>query len=235
MTKKELGGIPINPLKMDIIDLTGYISEDIWNYGPPFSAFERKQISTVSSHGYISYEYKLFSHMGTHIDSEAHFLEAGSTIDEISLDTLYGTAFIIQIKNCKALYEIGLDDIGYCKNKILENDIVLIATGWDRNWNNVNYVSETPFISTELAEWFIEKKVKLLATDTALCCNPQKGLFFNPKNVNLPDLILLKGKIPYINGLVNLKLIIQDRIIFLALPLKIKHAEGTPVRAIGFL
>lgn len=220
---------------MKIIDLTGSISENMWTYGLPFLPFKRVQISDIKSHGYIAYEYKIFSHMGTHIDAQAHFNELDNSVDEIEIENLYGSAIIITIENCKPSQEITLEDILPYESKILENDIVLFATGWDSKWEELNYATETPYLSNQVAEFLIKKKIKLVGTDTALCCNPQNGLFSISQDESIPDKLFLKNGIPYINGLVNLKSIKKERITFLALPLKIKKAEGTPVRAVAFI
>jgi len=218
---------------MIIIDLTGHISEKSWYYGQPFSPFSRKKISDLSTHGYIAFEYRIFSHMGTHLDSLAHFEYNASDIDQISLETLIGSAIVIPINNCKPFKEIVLSDISEYSNKVKANDIVLFYTGWDKMWESSDYALQTPYLSNELALWLVNNKVKLVGTDTALCCDPRQGLKFVVKDANIPDNILLKNGIPYINGLVNLASLRGKRIQFFALPLKIKHAEGTPIRAIA--
>lgn len=216
-----------------MIDLTGPICENMWSYGPPFSQFQRTRISELTSHGYIAYNYSIASHMGTHIDSGAHFDEKAPCIDDIPLELLYGSALIINIPNCPVRHEIKLEDVSLYENKVLENDIVLISTGWDKMWENSRYVADTPFISNDLADFLISKKIKLIGTDTALCCDPRKGLSLVSNDSNIPDMLFLNNGIPYINGLVNLNKIQKERITFLALPLKIAFAEGTPVRAIA--
>ena len=100
-------------------------------------------------------------------------------------------------------------------------------------WGSDNYAKETPYLSNELALWLVAQNVKLVGTDTALCCDPRQGIEFVAKDANISDTILLKHGIPYINGLVNLEQLSGKRIKFLALPLKIALAEGAPVRAIA--
>src|ERR1043166_3118464 len=172
---------------MKIIDLTGAISEEMWCYGEPFSAFSRRKISDLNSTGYFAYEYTLFSHMGTHLDSLAHFENTAADIDSISLDTLLGSAVVLEIKNATPLKEIKLSDIGDQSDKIAVNDIVLFYTGWDKMWESNEYASRTPYLSNEVANFLVTKKIKLVGTDTALCCNPDEGLKFVFKGANIPD------------------------------------------------
>jgi kynurenine formamidase len=49
----------------------------------------------------------------------------------------------------------------------------------------------------------------------------------------IPDKILLRNGIPYINGLVNLSSITKNRFRFIALPLKVKGVTGAPVRVVA--
>lgn len=165
----------------------------MWCYGKPFSPFSRRQISNFDSHGYASYEFKLFSRMGNHIDSLAHFESNTPGLDEISLEVLHGTALVIPIKNCVALSQIRLADIEPYMDKVRPRDIVLICTGWDRMWESDTYAKETPFLSNELALWLVNKNVKLVGTDTALCCDPREGIEFVARDANISDTILLKS------------------------------------------
>ena len=91
-----------------------------------------------------------------------------------------------------------------------------------------DYVTGTPHISNEAAEWLVERKVRLVASDVALFCDPR----VSPTEL-IPDKILLRNGIPYINGLVNLGGLSKNRFRLIALPLKVKGVTGAPVRVVA--
>lgn len=107
-------------------------------------------------------------------------------------------------------------------------DIAVVKTGWENHWHLEDYVAGTPHITNDAAEWFVERKVKLVASDIALFCDPRV-----PPTELIPDKILLRNGIPYINGLMNLNSISRNRFMFIALPLKVKGVTGAPVRVVA--
>jgi arylformamidase len=211
------------------IDLTGEIAVGAWTYGPPFPSIEIQKITKIEEIGYDAYRIVLADHVGTHIDAPSHFFKNTTQSSELSLDQLMGEAELLnfQMKGTP-LSCITKTDFERVGSGLRKGDIAVVRTGWETHWNLDDYVTNTPHISNEAAEWLVERKVKLVAGDVALFCDPRV-----PPTELIPDKILLKNGIPYINGLVNLGAISKRRFQFIALPLKVKGVTGAPVRVVA--
>jgi arylformamidase len=70
-------------------------------------------------------EINMGSHTGTHIDAPAHYLKHGTTIEELSLETLVGTCFILELEN-GPIYETQLHSF---ENEIISSSRLLIRAG----------------------------------------------------------------------------------------------------------
>ena len=66
----------------------------------------------------------LNSHTGTHIDSPAHFLKDGKTVEQISLDSLVGPCRVLDFSEVQE--KITMSDLE--QHDIREDDILLLKT-----------------------------------------------------------------------------------------------------------
>ncbi len=211
------------------IDLTGEIAVGGWTYGPPFPLIQIEKIANISEIGYDAYKIVLADHVGTHIDASSHFFANTMPSSELPLEKLMGEAELLDFKGKNApLSCITREEFSRVGSKLRKDSIVVIRTGWETHWNLEDYVTATPHITNEAAEWLVERKVKLVAGDVALFCDPRV-----PSTELIPDKILLRSGIPYINGLVNLSSISKNRFRLIALPLKVKGVTGAPVRVVA--
>ena len=214
---------------MRIIDLTGEISVGAWTYGSPFPPIEIEKIAGIGEIGYDAYRIVIADHVGTHVDSPSHFFAGKMQSVELPLEVMIGDAELLDFpEKAKPLSCIAREDFELRASRLKKGDIAVIRTGWETHWNASDYVTATPYISNEAAEWLVEKGVKLVTGDTALFCDPRL-----PSTELIPDKILLEHGIPYINGLVNLAAVSKRRFRMIALPLKVKGVTGAPVRVIA--
>jgi len=216
---------------MKIVDLTGEITVGGWTYGPPFPPIEIQRISKVEEIGYEAYRIVVADHVGTHIDASSHFFPNTMRSSEFPLEQLMGEAELLDFQDKGSpLSCVTKTDFERVGDKLREGDIAVVRTGWETHWNSDDYVTHTPYISNEAAEWLVKRRVKLVAGDVALFCDPR----IQPTEL-IPDKILLRNDIPYINGLVNLGGIPRSRFRLIALPLKVKGVTGAPVRVIAII
>ena len=214
---------------MKTIDLSGEIAVGGWTYGPPFPSIQIEKIADITEIGYDAYKIVLADHVGTHIDASSHFFAHTMQSSELPLDQLMGEAELLDFKGKSApLSCITRDEFSRLGSTLKAGDIAVVRTGWDRHWHLEDYVAGTPHISNDAAEWLVERKVKLVASDVALFCDPRV-----PPTELIPDKILLRNGIPYINGLINLSGISRNRFMLIALPLKVKGVTGAPVRVVA--
>jgi len=217
-----LNSIDVNP-----IDLTLTISESI----PSFPGSPKPQFihwSNLKENGYNLELLFLSSHTGTHLDAPYHFAKNGVKIDQIPLDRLLGKAILIKLQKTKNTAITKSDIILFEKNnyKIPNHSSIFFYTGWQKNLKNDNYFTENPGLDISSAKYLTSKKVNLIGIDSP-SIDLGQNTSFNVHN------ILSKNNILIVENLTNLNKIITKEFNFIILPLKLKDATGSPVRAIA--
>jgi kynurenine formamidase len=93
---------------------------------------------------------------------------------------------------------------------------------------NASYFVRNPGLSTAAAKYLVSKKINLVGTDS-----PSIDL---GKDKRFPaHHIFSKNNILIVENLANLEKIRASKFHFVVLPLKLKGATGSPVRAIAFV
>ena len=106
---------------------------------------------------------------------------------------------------------------------------MLLRTDWSKHVEDpAIYRDGLPRISAELAHWCVAKRVKLLGVEP-----PSVADVNNQAEVTLIHKILLGGQVVIVEGLTNLDQLTQNRVFFVALPLKPLAGDGSPCRAIA--
>lgn len=212
---------------MKPIDLTLTISESI----PSFPGSPKPQFilwSGIKEDGYNLELLFLSSHTGTHLDAPYHFVKNGLKIDQIPLDRLIGKAILIKIKKTNN-FPIIKSDITLFEKKngiIPNNSSVFFYTGWQKNLKKDNYFTENPGLGVSAAEYLASKKINLVGIDSP-SIDLGKDQSFSVHH------ILSKNNILIVENLTNLNKILSQEFNFTILPLKLKDATGSPVRAIA--
>jgi kynurenine formamidase len=178
-------------------------------------------------HGYESELIFMSTHTGTHMDAPYHFDPAGKRINELPVDTFVAKGTLLSIKKGAKGY-ITKEDIVRCEKdvKIGKGDAVVISTGWEARLSKNDYLSNNPALSKEAASYLMSKKISMVGIDAANIDHPSDDTFIVHK-------ILLPKGVLIVENLCNLKRIRQPTFILIVLPLKIKGASGSPVRAIA--
>jgi len=209
------------------IDLTLTISKTIPNFpGSPKPQFILW--SDIKNDGYNLELLFFSSHTGTHIDAPYHFIKDGLKIHQISLDRLIGKAILIKLKKSKNESISKLDIISFEKKngKISDNSSIFFFTGWQKNLNKSNYFTENPGLAISAAKYLALKKINLVGIDSP-------SIDIGMDESYSAHHILSKNNILIVENLSNLNKIPSKEFNFTILPLKIKDATGSPVRAIA--
>ncbi len=172
----------------------------------------------LPSDGYVTYQLHCGMHVGTHVDAPQHLLKGGKGINELPVEHFMGKAVVLDVR--------GQAIIGYqpdYSEKIAAGDIVLFFTGWERYYGEELYYLEHPVIDRKIAEFLVERRVKLIGLDTP---SPDRPPFEIHK-------LLLANDIFIVENLTRLDRFIGTEFVqFMALPLNI-HAEASLVRAVA--
>ena len=212
---------------MKPIDLTLTISKKLPSFpGSPIPQFV--PWSKIKTDGYNLELLFLSSHSGTHMDAPFHFVKNGSKIHQIKVNRLVRDAQLIKIRKEENQSITKKEIIQFEKEheKIPNNATVIFATGWYKNLAKKSYFEKNPGLSSSAAYYLSSKKINLVGIDS-----PNIDVGSN-KEFSVHK-ILSKNNIIIVENLANLEKIPHSNFRFIALPLKLKDATGSPIRAIA--
>ena len=212
---------------MPFIDLTLKISPQL----PSFPGSPQPQFITWAKNEIDGYNLELVflsSHSGTHIDAPFHFIDKGLKIDQIPLERLVCDAILFRIKKGRNQSITKKDIIKFEKKhgKILYNSTIIFATGWYKNLSKKHYFDNNPGLAIDAARYLASKRINLVGIDS-----PSIDLGKDSKF--LAHHILLSKDVLIVENLCDLEKISGVHFKLIVLPLKLKGATGSPVRAIA--
>jgi len=201
-----------------MIDLT-YTITDMLPVYPLDDPISLKQIRSLKTDHYNDWELKTGMHVGTHIDGPGHLTNSSVLLSDIPLNNFIGKGFLIDARN-KPIDESLLQSM-----PTEENLIVLILTGFDKQFGSDTYFNNHPILTKECAEKLVAHKVKMVGID-----------FFSPDHYPFDiHKIFFKHDILIIENLRNLEQLIDaKKFTVIALPLK-TATDSAPARVIALL
>ena len=214
---------------MKVIDLTLTVSNKIPTFPgspqPNFIPWEN-----VKEDGYNLELLFLSSHTGTHMDAPHHFLEKGAKIHEISLKKLVSEAVLIQSrkKSNESVTKTDIQKFEKKHGKIDGFSSVIFLTDWKKKLQKKYYFTKNPGLSVLAAKYLASKKISLVGIDS-----PSIDLGTDSK-FSVHQIFAKKGML-IVENLANLEKIKSSKFHLVVLPLKLKNATGSPVRAIAFV
>lgn len=212
---------------MKYVDLTLEISNKIPIFpGSPSPQFLKW--STIKDDKYNLELLFLSSHTGTHLDAPYHFTENGAKIHQIPITRLIGKSLLIKIKKLKnqEITKKDLLEFERKHGKIKEHASVFFFTDWQKNSKKKFFFTNNPGLSKSASKYLVSKKINLVGIDSP-SIDLGKDLSFSTHK------ILSKNNILIVENLINLEKIPGTTFDFIILPLKLKDATGSPVRAIA--
>ena len=183
---------------------------------------------TIAEDGWNATTLHLYSHAGTHMDAPTHFAVGDRTIDRIPLDKCMGPAWIADLMGIEPRAVISVGDLGATAQRIRPGDGLLLRTGWSRRYREPAYRDELPRVGLELARWCVEKGVRVLGVEP-----PSVADVNDIEELTAVHKVLLAGGVIIVESLVNLDQIREDKVTFMAFPLKVAGGDGAPVRALA--
>jgi len=203
-----------------VIDLTHDISHhmQVFPGDPPVSVLTPHTYES----GYMVSQVVFGTHTGTHVDAPVHKIKGTKAIDEISINTFMGRAFVMDATFLKPRDVLIRDNLDKFKDKVKDVSAVILKTGWSKYFGHDDYFSKFPGISEEAAPWFYENGITLLGLET-----PSVHAIKHEKI----HLLLLEKEVVIVESLANVEEITGEYVDFFAVPLKLKGLDGSPVRA----
>lgn len=204
-----------------IIDLTINLSNDI-------KGVDLEQVKTVKVDGWNASYYKIYSHVGTHMDAPFHLGVSEQTIDQIPVGRFITPAWIIDATDVGPKGLVELRHLGALLAEFKPGESLIVKTGWSEKLGSDAYRDDLPRISREVAEWCVLNRVNILAVEP-----PSVADVNNMEEVTLIHKILLGGGVIIVEGLTNVEQIVKNKVTLIAMPLKVKNGDSAPARVVA--
>jgi arylformamidase len=180
-------------------------------------------------------------HAFTHVDAPNHFLPGDRDIASMPIDQWMGEAAVVDLTHLGPNGEVTAADLEAKAQHVRAGDIALLYTDWPRK---VDVASEDfwrvgPYTGRSACEWLIARRVKAVGYDYPPDYTVRTGIFSPETKVPREDCTthyhFFPAGITVVEYLTNLHAIGVPRCRFLALPLKLEGADGSPVRAVALI
>jgi len=180
-------------------------------------------------------------HAYTHVDAPVHFLPGDRDIAQMPVDQWMGPAAVVDLTHLGENGEVTAADLQRLGGHVQAGDIALLRTDWPRKCpvESERFWREAPFTGRSACEWLVARKVKAVGYDYPPDYAVRTTIFEPGKKVTRYDCtthdVFFPAGITVIEYLTHLDQIGAPRCRFIALPLKLDGADGSPVRAIALL
>lgn len=201
---------------MSLLDISRFIATGMPNW-PGDTPTEFKQVASIAG-GYSANVGRLTMsvHSGSHTDAPYHYSDTGAKIDEVPLDTYVGPAVVVDVIGHATLTPdlFAAIDLGATPRVLFKTNSWPDAAVFPPTW---------PVIDLALPGWLAARGVKLIGLDFPSVDERHS------KDLPVHHACLAAGLIILEN--LNLREAAPGVYDLIALPLKIRGGDGSPVRA----
>jgi len=212
---------------MRIIDISGPIYTGMWSSRPEYPGAEITPLPEPANlppglHVYLD-KFVISGQTGTYVETKAHIDPTATPVTDLPLEEFFRDVVVLPVGPKGPNERITVEDLERCERQIRPGDAVLIATGWDRKWDNPDFCDASPFISRDAAYWLMERKIGLAGGDI-----PRFD------NVAAPEFpwVEFMDRVPLLLApVINLGQVTAQRATLICFPLKVVGACSAPCRA----
>lgn len=191
---------------------------------PGLAGFESER-SIAEDTGALTHQFTLSTHLGTHVDAPAHFVD-GPTIDQLPLELWTGPARVVDLRPHRGA-TITASTLNRHARDVEAGDRLLLLTGdVDEHFDSPEFFDRAAVLSADAGEWLVDRGVSLVANDflTESFDNPDRPVHH----------AVLGAEIPIVEYLCNVDAVTDaDVVEFTCFPLSLPGFEAAPVRAIA--
>lgn len=159
------------------------------------------------------------THLGTHVDPPAHYLDGGATVEEIPLEVLVGPGVVLDMRGKSQVDRRALEEAS-----IEDHTRILLKTDNGPLLLDHSFRKDYVHLTEDGARYLVERKVCLVGID-----------YLSIERYNNPGApvhhILLESGVVVVEGVHLLEIPPGPYEIF-CLPLPVKGADGAPARII---
>jgi len=185
---------------------------------------------TPPCRGFASRILMFSDHIGTHVDAPFHYFPEKGTIESVPLEQLVGPGVWLDFSDKPTDQPITPEMLEAACSRVgvtVERGDILLFRAWPGHHTDEGFMRCAGF-SGAAAEWAVAKGIKALGCDLA---TPD-----DPRDMTRPvHLALLGQDILIMEHIANLEKLPVPRFQFVGLPLRIKGATGSPIRAVAII
>ena len=180
-------------------------------------------------------------HAYTHVDAPKHFLPGARHIAEMPLEHWVGEAAVVDLTHLADNDGVTAADLERRAGHVRAGDIALLRTDWPRrvSVDEERFWRDAPFTAADACHWLVARGVKAVGYDYPPDFSVRTSIFEPTRKVLPEDCtthhIFFPAGITVIEYLTNLHRIGSMRCRFMALPLALDQADGSPVRAVALI
>ncbi|MBI5300941.1 MAG: cyclase family protein [Chloroflexi bacterium] len=161
------------------------------------------------------------NHTGTHVDPPVHFIPGGKTVDQLDLNTLVGSARVVDLTRVKKIITAADLERARIPRRVTR---VLFKTRNSAMWRRAGFQKDFIALAPDAAVWLVARGVKLVGID-----------YLSVEAFGVPEpathRTLLGAGVIAVEGL-NLSGITAGTYKLVCLPINVQGGDGSPARAI---
>jgi kynurenine formamidase len=152
-----------------------------------------------------------------------------------------GPAAVVDLTHLGDNGEVSAAELERRAGHVEAGDIVLLRTDWPKKVDvaSEKFWKDAPYTGKSACDWLVARRVKAVGYDYPPDYTVRTSIFSPgtrvPREECTTHHIFFPAGVTVIEYLTNLERIGVPRCRFLALPLRIEGADGSPVRAIAFV
>lgn len=192
-----------------------YTGMPVW---PGDTAAEFKLVATIPAGSSCNIgRLHVSAHTGTHADAPFHYNEAGAKMDEVPVETYLGPALVVDIRGQTAITPALLrtHDFSATPRVLFKSD----------SWADpIVFPSAWPLLTAETPAWLAARGVRLVGMDVPSVDHRDSKDLPIHHAIDAAGIVILEN--------LDLRAVEPGVYELIALPLKIRGGDGSPVRAV---
>lgn len=202
---------------MSWIDITMPLSNTVAHW-PGDTPFSYRLSATIEETGSVNIgSIEMSTHTGTHADAPFHYKENGKTMDQLSIDRYIGDALVIE-----AIGADVLDQALFEQHSLDSVERLIVKTKETTDFSSFPEV--IPYVTADGAAYLKKQGIQLLGVDSPSVDSLTSKDLTGHHSLDQANIVIIEN-------------LVLDRVSgglyeFIALPLLIEKADGSPVRAV---
>ncbi|PYT84548.1 MAG: hypothetical protein DMG40_01110 [Acidobacteria bacterium] len=228
--------------KTRVLDLSYAINDKLARWPGDEKVFEAKVNASVEKDGYFTRSFWMLEHYGTHLDAPVHFPPEKTTVDQIPVKQLFGSAVVLDARAEGAkdadyqLPRARVEEWEKRHGRIPSGAIVLLRTGWAARWPDARkYRNQDaqgrmhfPGFSLEAVKLVIKRKASGLGCDTM-------SVDYGASVDFAVHRLALGSGLYHLENLADLSTLPETGAFLVVAPIKLEGGSGGPVRVFALL